>query len=877
MKIANKISVSFLIMAIVFTSFGVLALYITSKKHLVNSIHQHLRTAVESRARHIETLLEEYKAQTMMIADFKSVEEILSSGQNRESISGILKEIMEESRYIKELSVLNLEGIVVASAEEKQIGEDKGSEVDIEKAKEEFYFIDAHLSWCGDKEIGVAGPIRDDRTGKTKGILISGVETVALDNITTDKIGMGETGEIYLVNKDGYMITPSRIKKDTFMKQKIDSTNLEDIFLHQDKSYHEERVHTFNNYSGVKVLGTHELITEMQWILLAEIEAKEALAPLTAMELVFCLILISIPLLVWVIGMYFSRIITKPIHRLQEHAEMIGRGNLDFKTDITTRDEIGQLSRAFNQMTSDLKEKTTSIETLNQEISNHTKTEMALRESEEKYHTLFNNDKNAVFIFESETMNIIDANPSMTAMYGYALKELIGMSCLDLSNEVEKSIKANSAIEEEGKVSVKLRWHKRKDGTAFPVEIDGHAIMLKGKPAQFAIVKDITERMKAEEEHKQMEKQRSTFEKLESLGLLAGGLAHDFNNLLNIITGNMNLCAVREKDPASKKLLDETLEATARAQGLTFQLLTFAKGGEPVKTRVALNSELQKIIPFFLAGAGVEIKFNLAQELCDADVDLNQISQVIQNLVINAKEAMENSGVIEVTTENITDDSGSGFVKISIKDNGPGIPQDVIPKIFDPYFTTKKTGNGLGLAAVYSIVKQHGGSIDWKTETGNGTVFIICLPALKGVKEKQPEPVSAEEKTVKSEGKRRRILVVDDEPQMTKLLETQLDFFGHTAVVANDPVTANRLYRESRAQNSCFDIVIIDLTLRGHKNGIELFKELKEFDPAVKAVVSSGYSQDAVMANFKEHGFCAALPKPYNMDKLSEVLERIFA
>lgn len=379
-----------------------------------------------------------------------------------------------------------------------------------------------------------------------------------------------------------------------------------------------------------------------------------------------------------------------------------------------------------------------------------------------------------------------------------------------------------------------------------------------------------------EEERFAIELQRITIEKLESLGILAGGLAHDFNNLLSIIMGNMNLCAVKESDPALKKLLDETLTATSRAQGLTNQLLTFARGGEPVKTRVALNDELQKIIPFFLAGSGINVRFNLAQDLYDVDVDLNQIAQLIQNLAINAKEAMENSGTLEATTENSKDNNDSQLVKISIKDTGKGIPQSIIPKIFDPYFTTKQSGSGLGLSAVYSIIKQHGGSIDVQSEINKGTIFSIYLPAAKGIKKKEPEPVLPEQKAVNADEKRKRILVVDDEPQMTKLLENLLDFHGYTAVVANDPNSASRLYRKSHEQNICFDAIIIDLTLRGHKSGLELLKELKEFDTDIKAVVSSGYSQDAVMANYKEYGFCAALPKPYNMNTLAETLNKVF-
>jgi PAS domain S-box-containing protein len=391
-----------------------------------------------------------------------------------------------------------------------------------------------------------------------------------------------------------------------------------------------------------------------------------------------------------------------------------------------------------------------------------------------------------------------------------------------------------------------------------------------GQVVQVAIhIRDITTRKKMEEEILKSQK-------LESLGVLAGGIAHDFNNLLTGILGNISLTKMYlHPEDKGYVRLEEAEKASERARDLTQQLLTFSKGGAPVKKTTAMQQIILDSSRLVLSGSNVRCEYHLADDLWLVEVDEGQMSQVINNLIINANQAMPDGGKIVVSAANVVIDATDGlpmkpgrYVKISIVDHGIGIAEDALPKIFDPYYTTKKKGNGLGLATVYSILKNHDGHIIVESRINSGTTFSLYLPG----SENCLYLAEGEDKCQASHLGTGRILVMDDEEVIREVASEMLEYLGYRVDVCGDGAEALELYRNAQAAAEPFAAVIMDLTVPGGMGGREAVTKLLEIDQAVKVIVSSGYSSDPVVANYRDYGFCGVVAKPYKIDDLGDVL-----
>ncbi len=368
-------------------------------------------------------------------------------------------------------------------------------------------------------------------------------------------------------------------------------------------------------------------------------------------------------------------------------------------------------------------------------------------------------------------------------------------------------------------------------------------------------------------------------EKLESLGIIAGGIAHDFNNLLNGIMGNIDL-ALTKIAPGDEvyRRLSQAEKATLRARDLTSRLLTFSKGGAPIRKAASIRELIKDTADFVLGGTNIKSEFSLPEDLWYAEIDEGQISQVINNLVMNAVQAMPEGGPIRICAENAVIGPSEmplqiegNFVKITIKDSGTGIPKENLNRIFEPYFTTKQSGNGLGLATTYSIVKSHSGHIEVESDEGKGTVFSIYLPALTG-------PVEIKKniaEDIPSGTGKGKILLMDDEELIRDTVGTMLGRIGYSVECALDGRQALQLYRKAKESGKPFDAVILDLTIPGGMGGKDAIRELLAFDPGVKAIVSSGYSSDPIMANYRQYGFSGVVAKPYKMNDLNKVLFKV--
>lgn len=384
------------------------------------------------------------------------------------------------------------------------------------------------------------------------------------------------------------------------------------------------------------------------------------------------------------------------------------------------------------------------------------------------------------------------------------------------------------------------------------------------------VFRDISERRRAEEEMLKTQK-------LESIGILAGGIAHDFNNILSGILANTQLAKmVLKKGKSIDKYLDSMEEAVYRAVSLTRQLLTFSKGGAPVKKVVSIGELIKTTVEFSLRGSNSICQFEIDDDLWLVEIDPGQIGQVLNNLVINADQAMPEGGIIRVTAHNImisTEDpmfTEGKYIKISIIDQGIGIAEEHLPYIFDPYFTTKVTGNGLGLATSYAIIKKHSGYIEVQSQPNVGTVIDIYLPA----KEETAADWSKPSGLIPGHG---RILLMDDDPLIRNGAGEMLQEIGYEVDLAKDGAELLEMFEKNLNKPSSYDVVITDLTVPGGMGGKAIIKKLLKLDPTVKVIISSGYSNNPIMAEYRQYGFCGVVVKPYQIEELSRVLSEVLS
>jgi len=386
------------------------------------------------------------------------------------------------------------------------------------------------------------------------------------------------------------------------------------------------------------------------------------------------------------------------------------------------------------------------------------------------------------------------------------------------------------------------------------------------------VFRDVTERTKLEEELLKAQK-------IESIGFLAGGIAHDFNNILAAILGNISLARIHvDNQGKSSKYLSESEKAISRATNLTNQLLTFSKGGDPVKKSVSVKNLLIESVNFSLTGSSIEAQFHIDKDLWNAKVDKDQINQVISNVVLNSVQAMPAGGTIEIYARNVISSEAKiaslpkgEYILMEIKDSGPGISEENIIKIFDPYFTTKKHGTGLGLAISYSIIKKHDGFIRAESKFGQGTTFYIYLPAFKG------KVGLEDQKDMNIENGSGRILYMDDDNTISETIKDLLSHIGYSVDTVNEGSKAVELYKKAMASTERFDLVILDLTVPGGMGGKDTLNKLLEIDADVVAIATSGYSNDPVMSDFKSYGFTDTIAKPFRIQEIADVVKRSLA
>ncbi len=513
---------------------------------------------------------------------------------------------------------------------------------------------------------------------------------------------------------------------------------------------------------------------------------------------------------------------------------------------------------------------------LTQDLTESLKTKFELKDFRDQYADLFENIPVAVYRTTQKSYGrIVAANPEMYRMF-------FGKEKGDFSNIKVEDLYVHSSRREELKKllseNAEIRGFeaelRRPDGSTFLASISAREVSGRAGIKEYieGIMQDITDQRRMEEELQRVEH-------LESIGTLAGGIAHDFNNLLMSIQGNISLALLEDNSSKSKIHLKEAENAIAEASSLSRQLLTLAKGGVLVKQSVDITSLIKETVLFTLRGSDVKAGFEFENDVDKIEIDSEQIARVVQNMILNAVQATTGSGRVTVSCGNVeikpntvSSLKGGNYVKISIKDNGKGISADELKKVFNPYFTTKPEGSGLGLSTSYSIVSKHSGTIEVFSEEGRGTEFVIFLPSRKSENETDSREKAADEGTP---GVPAHILIMDDDPRIRNVLSDMLKALGHKVTESSDGAGAVELYRSHLSSGDPFDLVIMDLTIPGGMGGEAAIKKLKEIDPDVKSIVSSGYSYNPVLSHYSDYGFNGELVKPYRIATLKEELKSV--
>ncbi|MDD5675930.1 MAG: ATP-binding protein, partial [Chitinivibrionales bacterium] len=499
--------------------------------------------------------------------------------------------------------------------------------------------------------------------------------------------------------------------------------------------------------------------------------------------------------------------------------------------------------------------------------------EQALHQSNEKFSKIFKTSPDAITITRLCDGTYLEVNQAFLDTTGFTAEEVLGHSSLPVPGGIglwacredrDRMVETLNAHGEVLGMEVSLRM---KNGAIRSVLFSARIMEINGEKCTMIVARDITE-------NKRMELELQKMQKLESIGVLAGGIAHDFNNLLGGIFGYIEMAHEISKDPKVTYYLSKVMGSIDRARGITDQLLTFAKGGAPIRKITPIPSFIQEVAQLALSGSDISCNFKIAENLWLCNIDKNQVAQVIDNLIINAHQAMPDGGSIEVKAENVsfaekehvTLEAGN-YVKISIKDQGLGIPKEILPRIFDPFFTTKPKGRGLGLAVCHSIIYRHGGVIQVESEPGEGSAFHAFLPA-------SPESVFVKPASVTGHRGRGTIVFMDDEKEMQEIVGEMLEDYGYSVISKNNGSEAVEFFIEETKAGRAICALIFDLTVPGGMGGKKAVEEIRKLDKDIPVFVTSGYSNDPVMKNPVEYGFTGSIAKPFRKNELAEMLNK---
>ncbi|MEE8564520.1 MAG: response regulator [Atribacterota bacterium] len=859
-----KMQKKFLIIILSLVIFVGISSILISRYSATNIIKQqttdNLINTTQSRAHHIETLLDEYKGLIKTLATeitFRdALNENIMRAQRIDEINQRIKTIIKTHEEISRVSVLDKEGIIIASNREGT-GIDKSTDEIFLMGKQRVFIGDLHLSLFTNKYVlSIAAPIL--LNNQFAGVLAINLDAdKELFKITTDRTGLGETGEVYLVNKDNYMITPSRFIDEVILKQKVDLRYIE--HFESSDTPPKAWIDIVKDYRGIEVLSVDIHLPEMDWCLIAEIDTQEAFAPITQLTNTLFLILVIILFIVIFISSFASRTFTRPLRILHEGTEEITKGNLDFKVGIPSSDEVGQLSRAFDEMTVNLKkskeelekysrnlEKKVEVRTrelsdinqnLEKEIIERKQIEETLNKSQQELTSVFKNSPEAL-IYHDEQGTILKINPRFTEVFGYTLNELKGRNINEgmifpRDETKEESKKITQTVLEKGSVRIEA-MRKKKDGTLFPVIISASPIIVKGKSKGIiAIYSDITKEKLAEKEIIKAKKEAELANQAKSAFLAS--MSHEIRTPINAIIGMGELMKNTILNDEQKEYLDMLKISADNLLNVINDVLDISKIESGHIEIEKIEFDLWKLIESIGITLGVKASQKKLELLCYTNPDIPQyimgdptrLRQILVNLAGNSLKFTE-KGEIAINVETLKREDDKILLHFTVKDTGIGIPKEKQAKIFESFSqvdsstTRKYGGTGLGLSICKQLVELMGGKIWVESEANKGSTFHLTLPS---VVVKKPE--GREEEIVPLEIKNLRVLIVDDNYTNRMILREIVSLWGALPKEVEDGFSVLRELKSACKRSKPYQLILLDKNMP-EMDGFELIKKIRE-------------------------------------------------
>ena len=912
MKIQRKFQIIALSLLTVVSITSILISRNVSTNTIKQQITNNLINTTQSRAKHIETLLGQYKELTEMMATGTSyrdaVDESIDYTRRIEKVNQRIKTIIKTRKEISRMRIVDKEGIVIASSHE-DIGMDKSTHEIFLKGKEGVFVGDLHLSSFTHKYVlSVSAPIL--LNNQFAGVLVINFDAEKeLFHITTDCTGLGETGEAYLVNKDGYMISPSRFINNVILKQKVVLRDIEEESPTEPSDIlPKEEVEIIKDYRGVEVLIVHTHVPEMGWHLIAEIDTQEAFTPVTQLTNILLLIFAIILFISIFISSVISRTITRPLRRLHEGTEEITKGNLDYKVGTPSPDEVGQLSRAFDEMTTNLKKsreeledysrnleekievRTRELSDINQdlekEIIERKQIEETLNKSQQELTSVFKSSPESL-IYHDEQGTILKINPRFTEVFGYTLNELEGRNINEgmifpRDKTKEESKKITQTVLEKGLIRIET-IRKKKDGTLFPVVISASPIIIKGKSKGIiAIYSDITKEKLAEKEIIKAKKEAELANQAKSAFLAS--MSHEIRTPMNAIIGMGELMKNTTLNDEQKEYLDMLRISADNLLNVINDVLDISKieSGHIEIEKIEFN--LWELIESIGVTLGIKASQKKLELLCYSNPDVPQyvmgdptrLRQILINLAGNSLKFTE-KGEIAINVKILKREDEKVSLHFTVKDTGIGIPKEKQAKIFESFSqvdsstTRKYGGTGLGLSICKQLAEQMGGKIWVESEVSKGSTFHFTLPSV--VVEK---PEGREEKIESPEIKNLRVLIVDDNYTNRMILREIVSLWGALPKEAEDGSSALEELKFAIDRSKPYQLILSDKNMPG-MDGFELIKKIREIPEHKKVpiIILSSDRGESDLKKIKELSISDFILKPVRRSRLYNAIVKV--